>query len=108
VATLPSADSQILKGQAQLIGFVADSLSTRPMKDALVLLIRIDSSVRDTTRVLSNEMGQFAVGLQPGLYRYLVGSINFLRGPALLEFVSDSILSSFVSLGRRRQSAASK
>jgi Carboxypeptidase regulatory-like domain len=61
-----------------LVGSVADSLTGRILKGAVVRLLRIDAQPPDSSFALSTDSGQFTVrGIRPGRYRYRVLTVNF-------------------------------
>ncbi len=66
------------KGDALLVGTVADSLTGRILHGAVLRLLSIDPQHPDSNFEYSTDAGQFTMrGLRPGRYRYRVLAVNF-------------------------------
>jgi len=85
VASLPTV-ANAPKGEALLVGTVADSQTGQILNGARVLLIRVDAQHPDSTLVLTTAEGQFTVrGLRPGRYQYRILSVSFEQRRGTVE-----------------------
>lgn len=87
---LPTTDSLMDAGHTALVGYVADSLTGRAIRNALVRLHTIGDEGSDSASTMSDAHGGFALGhLRRGLQRYEILSPNFQRSRGVISLEHD-------------------